>query len=112
MAKKTLTAQDIADLDEGRVRVAIAHALKQIALDLADRPHEKVARKLRIDLQFKPVLSSEGALESADARVAIVPTFPKKQTRSLSMGVHHSGALVHNAASPTDIRQGTLDEGI
>lgn len=103
MAKKTLTAQDIADLDDGRVGVAIAH-------DLADRPHEKGARKLRIDLQFKPVLSSEGALDSADARVAIVPTFPKKQTRSLSMGVHHSGALIHNAASANDIHQGTIDE--
>lgn len=110
MAKKTLTAQDIADLDDGRVGVAIAHALKQIAHDLADRPHEKGARKLRIDLQFKPVLSSEGALDSADVRVAIVPTFPKKQTRSLSMGVHHSGALIHNAASSNDIHQSTIDE--
>lgn len=109
--KKNLEMNTIGELDEGRVAVAVDHALAQIANDLEKRPGVDKARKLTITLTMKPQIDSDGLLGSVDIGKTIKTTIPDTQGHITNAKI--SGReIVWNDASPDDVSQSTLDEAM
>lgn len=108
--KKPFKIADIGEVDEGRVATAIDMAIGDAAKDCGNRPGETTARKVVVTINLKPVADESGVCSATDVEFEINRKFPAKRSRTYEMGIHPGGGLLFNAASPDNVRQGTLDE--
>jgi hypothetical protein len=100
---------ELAELDGGRVRIAMDQLLKMAALDCEDRPGEKKARKLTLQLELKPVLDQDGMCEDVKCTVQMKSSLPTRKTREYGFGLRRGGMLTFNPEAPDAHDQGTFD---
>lgn len=77
-----LTLASLDQLDDGRVSKAFLHELQRAVKDCMDRPGDKKPRTVTLELNIKPVVSSEGGLiemEGADGEFTIKSKVPLAQ---------------------------------
>jgi len=108
-----LEASTIVHLDRGLPAAALDRAIRQAVRDCLDRPGDKRARKVTLQLTIAPicqtdenVLTCEGATGAAQIRVKL----PDYESQALDFGVRQGGQLVFSEYSPKNHRQGSLFE--
>lgn len=109
MAKETFGAESLMRMDGGRIALAINNELHRVIEDLSDRPADRTARKVIIQIEISPVGDGSVA-DSTKVGFQVKSTVPTKKSRSYSMRVYGGRELQFNEASPSDARQGTLDD--
>lgn len=107
--KTKFTLAAIQELDLGKIATAYDRACQEAVLDCRDRPGEKKARTVILQLRIVPD-GDEGHCDTVAGEFDIQVKIPKRQSRTYSMGVKQDGTLIVNPESPDSIRQGTLDE--
>ena len=108
MALKQLRLDTLKDLDDGRVSVAVDAALKQASLDCQDRPGNKSARKVTLELALTPVVGQDGDCEDIDVVPTIKRTMPAMGGKAYRMGGQRNGLLVFSLNNPEDHNQTTV----
>ena len=105
-----LKCEDLAELDDGRVGIAVNQFIKQICQDMHARPGESAVRKLKIELGFRPFESQDGMLDGSDMTIDVSTNLPKKKMRATALVTNANGVFMHNTVSPDDAKQATIDE--
>ena len=107
---KTLALGSLADLDNGKVNMAVNQAIRRCGNDCADRPGDSRKRTLTIKVDFVPVLEVDsGVLDVVNVGFKIDTKLPADQSTEYPMTPSPGGLMEFNPASPHDPRQYTLD---
>jgi hypothetical protein len=109
---KELSLDSIGAMDP-KVPALIQKLMQQIAVDLWNRPTEKKARKLTIELAFIPVPETSNGIVSCDhARVIFKakPSLPQYSTIDFPVDVTKAG-IRFNAECPDNLDQHTMFGG-
>jgi hypothetical protein len=110
MGLQEITLQTLNDFDCGRVAVAFNAELKKVVEDLRDRAGDKSKRTVTLTVGLTPQPTTGGDCETALVGFAVHSKIPVRSTRDYEVKVRANNALVVNAESPTDVRQGTIDQ--
>lgn len=105
MPKQTLTLDTIGDVDQGALRIAVNKALKLITQDLADRPTLDKARKVVLQIEFKPVVdhnSHSPQFEHADVSWQVMTKAPAIGSAGAVMKPQQDGQLYFHSDLPED----------
>jgi len=101
-------------LDGGKVRAAVDHELKHILKDCADRPGEKAARQVSIDINLVPEQDDTGIATTGQLEVVITSKVPNRRTKAYQFAIEENAKgepeALFNDHSRTNVRQSTLDE--
>lgn len=108
MALEKFTLGSLAKMDDGRLAIVFAHALKRIEDDCRDRPGVVDPRKITLNAILAPQVDQSGNLVSIDVKFEVNETIPKRSTQTYNMAVTRAGIL-YNEMSPDDVNQATLD---
>ena len=108
--KQKFSIGNLNALDDGKVQVALDRELTKIANDMSQRPGDKTARKLQLEVMFTPSANELGNCDAAMMEFTIKTVLPPRRSATYSVGVAGNGTLVFNDASPDNVNQGTLDE--
>lgn len=82
---KTLSLETLSEYDQGSVAIMVKKALRDIYLDLEDRPLLKSARKLQLELSFKPEPAHDSAhveLSEVVSDISVKYTIPNREART------------------------------
>lgn len=107
MARKTLTLQNIELIDRGKIAIALNQALKLIAQDVAERPGDKTARKVKLVISMAPRIDTGGALAETLVAFGLSTSIPTVKSAVYPM-LNVADALVFSPDAPYDPRQGSL----
>jgi hypothetical protein len=97
-------------LDGGRVEEAFAQAVKRCVADCEDRPAEENARKVNLQVEFIPVMDSEGHCEGVSAAFQVKDTIPTRKSRIYSFGVKAGQRLFFSDEDPHNVSQLTFGD--
>lgn len=109
MARNTFCLAGLKDFDLGKIDAAFRKELHAVVMDMVDRPDEKAARKVTLEIELIPQRAA-GYCETAMMRVIVSIKIPSPSSRTYEVGVQKNGDLVVNDLSPDNINQATLDE--
>ena len=114
MSLQRLSLATMGDLDGGLAMATFQDAVKRAVRDCMERPGDKRARKVILQMALTPVpvitgntIDCDGAKGAFQCRVKI----PDWETREVDFGVQNSGDLLFNPDSPRDHKQMTLLDG-
>jgi len=113
MALKRLDLETLREIDSGMVMELFHAALEHAVKDCMERPADKRARKVVLQLTLAPVVSIQGNTIDCDGvRGAFQcrAKLPDMETKVYDFGVQQGGKLVFNEDSLTNHRQSTLLE--
>lgn len=105
---RELTLTDIAEMDGGRIGVAMAHAINRAADDIYDRPGESKARKIVLEVLLTPECGEDGECENVKMQAQVKDTIPSRKTRLYDLGVRRRNgrtSLVYSDAAPDNHMQ-------
>lgn len=92
--KRPLSLHTLPDLDSGVIAAQFDEFIKQVLQDCDERPNDKSARKVSLELQFVPVPSATGQVaDEVELSFHIASRIPKAKSRSYHMPL----ATRHNA---------------
>lgn len=112
MALLQLDLASLNDLDDGRVAVAFMHELKRAVSDCIDRPGDKNARTVSLELKITPVVDADsGQCEEAHGEFQIKSKVPQRKSKTYSFGIRKGGMLAFNSNSPEQVDQRTIFDG-
>lgn len=77
----------LAEMDGGRIDVAFGQALARVVADCEDRPGEKKARTVTLQLEVIPVLDESGVCDDVKVQMFITDGIPKRKTRVYDMAM-------------------------
>jgi hypothetical protein len=106
-----LTLGSMQELDGGKAEETFLDAVRVAVKDCLNRPGDKRARKIVLQLTLKPVARMEGTTidcDGAQGTFQCKTLLPHYETREVNFGVQQSGDLIFNPDSPADHRQTTL----
>lgn len=105
-SERTLTLQNIGDLDQGRVAQAFNQALRLAAIDVLDRPADKSKRKIQLQIELRPKLTDDTAvLDMTNVDWLIKTAMPHRRSATYPMLPTKDGQLIFQVGSPFDPRQ-------
>lgn len=110
MPRIKFSFETLAELDSGKIDLAIKRELRRIADDLNDRPGDRSARKLTVEVTFRPATEESGVCETTDVSFKVVSKVPPRTSRDYNMEVRGNGEMIFNPASDNDAKQTSLDE--
>ena len=109
MPDMILSLHNLHELDNGKAVTAMNHALRQIALDIQDRPGDKTIRSVEMLVRLKPRLDADSnALDCVVAEIIIKTKIPARRTPEYALLLDREAALHFNTHSPFDPRQSDL----
>ena len=111
MSVLQFTLKNLEDLDGGKGAVAFEQHVRRAALDCMDRPGDKAARKVVLEVTLIPVMEAGGDCTTVDAQIKVSSAVPKHQTKPYSFGLRRGGMLVFNPDSVDNVNQTTLMDG-
>lgn len=103
------TLENLAKMDSGRIAIAFEQACKRVALDCEDRPVEKKARKVVLELEFEPVTDASGLCEQVNTRIQVKENLPARKSKIYDLGLRRGGMLTVNLSDPESHDQQVLD---
>ena len=110
MAMVPLTLESLNDLDDGRVSVAFMLELKRAVADCQDRPGDKNARTVTLDLKLTPIVDDDGSCDGAHGEFHIKSKVPQRKSKPYQFEVRKGGHLVYNSNNAENPEQTTLDD--
>lgn len=90
MAKFELSLENLKELGDGKVQVAFGLELKRALMDCLNRPNEKKARKVTLDVSVTPV-AQDGDCEGVNVAFDIKSTVPARKTQSYPLRITTQG---------------------
>jgi len=105
---KQFTLENLKDLDGGKAAVAFLQHVSRAANDCSDRPGDKTARKVTMEITLLPVMEPGGDCTEVAAQIRVSSTVPKHQTKAYSFGLRRGGILVFNEDAPDNVNQATF----
>jgi hypothetical protein len=104
---KQLNYRNIALVDQGKVEMAMNHAIKSAIRDVIDRPADKGKRTASLKITMTPELDEDTAvLDTIGFQFAIALTVPTRRNAApYPMLPHADGTVTFQPASPKDPRQ-------
>lgn len=109
-----LTMENLGQLGGGVVPEVWSDAIRQAVRDCLDRPGDKRARKVVLQMCIVPVATVVGNTidcSGAKGTVQCRTKIPDRESQEFDFGVQNSGDLIFNPDSPRDHRQMTMLEG-
>jgi hypothetical protein len=106
-----LSLESINDLDDGRVSVAFTQELKRAVLDCMDRPGDKTARTIALEVKIMPVAADDGSCEGANGEFQIKAKLPTRKSKTYSFKTNTKGHLMFSSTSPESADQKTIFDG-
>jgi hypothetical protein len=106
-----LSLETIKSLDGGAALETFQNAVQRAVRDCMERPGDKRARKVVLQLALTPVPQIDGNTIDCDGAKGVFQCrvkIPDWETREVDFGVQNSGDLIFNPDSPRDHRQTTL----
>lgn len=103
-----VTLDSLKDIGGGIVSAAFLHELKRAVIDCHDRPGDKNARTVAMEMKLSPVIQPDGTCDEVAAEFRIKSKVPERKSKTFSFGVRKGGVLVHNPDSSESIDQQTL----
>lgn len=100
---------NLQEIDDGLTVRLFDRALKQVVADCVDRPGDKKARTVTLELAIVPQ-ATDGVCETVLMESTVKSKIPAPRTKQYQVDVKGDGTLIVNPASPDDVRQRTLDE--
>ena len=111
MARVKLSLDSLMELDGGRAAMAFQHELEKIVQDLDDRPGDKTARKVMIQLSIMPEQTDNGSAVTSEVAFRVKSSVPDRKTTSYRMKIDPiAKCLTFNPHSPEAPEQQTFDE--
>lgn len=108
-SKRTLSANSLQELDNGKVAIALNNAIRLATLDIIDRPNDKTARKVHLTVELRPVLDKDTAvLDVIDSEFIVKKVFPVQRSAPYPMYATTDGQMIFDVGSPLDPRQATF----
>ena len=114
MSLLRLNLESIKELDGGATMQTFQDAVQRAVKDCIDRPGDKRARKVVLQLALTPVPNISGNVIDCDGAKGVFQCrvkIPDWEMREVDFGVQNSGDLIFNPDSPRDHKQMTLLEG-
>jgi hypothetical protein len=103
---RQMTIANLQELDQGKVALAINHALRQCVLDIESRPADKSRRKMQLVVDLTPILDKQtAALDMIGVEFTIQTKLPVRHSNVYPMLPSDAGILTFQPASPYDPRQ-------
>ena len=94
-----------------RVTNAFNRAIAAAVSDCQERPADKSARKISLEMELVPLVDdSDGGCSHAEASFTIKCKVPDRRSRTYSLLVQPRGGLLFNDQAPENADQTTLDE--
>lgn len=105
----------LATMDGGRIKKALEHYVERAVADCADRATLKEARKVTLTISLTPEADDAGELDEVNVEFFYAEALPKRRSKAYSMKAAPTAegetpGLFFNDLSPSDPKQGTLDE--
>lgn len=110
MAMMLFNLETLKELGMGIVSKAFEHELKRCVQDCLDRPGDKNARVVTLQMQIKPVVDpmKQDECDTVSGEFEIKGKVPVRRTRVYSFGVKKTGSLMFSSDSPDNIDQKTI----
>lgn len=99
----------LAEIDGGRIAIAFEQALKRVAMDCDDRPGEKKARTITLQLSISPKLDVDGLADECDVQATVSDSVPKRKSKVYNMSMRKGGHLLFQPDSVDDHTQETME---
>ena len=108
--------ETLVELDGSRICEAWNQAVQRVARDCEDRPAEKKARKVVLELELVPVFDHEGhVLDSCNGTFKVKDNVPVRQSKEYNFGFRKAAGqpqLIFNDMADDNIHQRSIDEMI
>lgn len=98
------------EMADGKVAAAFNRILRDAVKDAMDRPGEKAARTVSLQLSITPVIGQEGMCESVNVAAQISGKTPKYHSAPVNCTAKTTGQLLFNSMSEDHADQMTIDE--
>ena len=111
LSLKCLTLETLDKIDYGKGSMAFQCHLARAVHDCIDRPGDKRARKITIQLNLCPVAEINGTqidCDSISGTVKVASKIPDHETNIIDFGIDGNGNLLFNPDSPGNHRQTTM----
>jgi hypothetical protein len=105
-----LTIESLKDLDAGRVKAMFDHELKRAVLDCFDRPGDKNARSVVLNLKLTPIIGENGDCDGVAGEFSCKGNVPTRRSKTYEFNVNRNGQLAFSSSSPTDRDQTTIED--
>jgi hypothetical protein len=112
MARMMLSLDNLHDFDCGKADAIFRQCLLNAVRDLLDRPGDKNARKVVLQITLKPVLQQDGDVVDAEVEFEAKNSLRSYRTAIRPMAIDRRGNLFFNPDSPDNPDQRTIDEEI
>lgn len=111
MALQQLSLESLKNLDDGRIKAALDQELRHVITDCGDRPGDKRARTVTLQIELKPITDEINELERVDVTMQVTSKTPTRKSKTYDMGLRKSATgpmLVYNELSLDNVDQETF----
>ena len=108
--RMTLDLSNLKDFDFGKADAAFNKCLENAVRDLLDRPGDKTARKVVLQVELTPIIQQDGDVVDADVNFQCLAKLPAYRTANRPAAIDRQGHLVFQPDAPDNPRQETLIE--
>lgn len=105
--KSVKTLGEVGELKRGLVNLQFVDEVDRVMKDIIDRPGEGGARKVKIEITFKPDVDDSGTLEGISLSTGVSSSLPKSTVTGISIGRDREEGGMFQASQ---MRQTGLDE--
>jgi hypothetical protein len=105
-----LSLESLHEFDFGKASVTFAAHLKNAVRDILDRPGDKTARSVVMEVKIAPVLHQDGDVVDANVQFLFSVKIPKFSTAERPLIVSRQGDLFFQPDAPDNPRQSTLGD--
>lgn len=105
MPKLQLSLDTIRELEFGAVAEQFDTLIERAVSDVLNRPHDRTARKVQLELQIRPSQHNE---DEAEVSMEMKARIPAHRSRSYAMRLHAGGKLSFHPDVPDDPDAHTL----
>ena len=109
MLQELKNLADLCEVGDGVASAQFAEALERIKHDLEERSGLEAERQVAVLVRFKPKVGDQGAVGDVRVEIEVKTKVPPSRSTEIAMQLVQ-GELAFNNESPTEPRQGTLDE--
>ena len=111
MAIVQLNFKSLAELDDGRVATAFEHEVKRAVQDCFDRPGDKKARTIMLEMSLTPITETNGGIIETDGchgEFKIKSKVPERRSKTYEFKANKYGHLSFSSNSPDNHDQTTI----
>lgn len=108
-----LNVENLAELQGGRVKLALENEIRRAVADCEDRASDNTEREVHLVMKFKPVVDDRGGLEQVLGQFFVKGKVPVRKTKPISFSARKSARgpmLVWSEDSPDNVDQMTISD--